>query len=455
MARKFIFVNSDGDYQETPGAYEQLDFIDVSTGITDAGKPIVLDAGGLIDPSMIDESGLDHGALSGILDDDHTQYILVDGTRAFSGAQAHGGFGITGVLDPVNAQDAATKAYVDLVAQGLKPKANTRVATTGNISIASAPSAVDGVTLVNGDRVLVWEQTATTENGVYVFNGAGSSMTRSADFDGSVPNGEVWNGSYVPNVLEGTIHINSSFIVVSTGTGTDGIHIIDTDPIVWDELSSPSAYSGDVGIFVDHGAKTMAVDILDADSGLAFLGAGNDELAIQWAVDFTIDGADAYAFKASDMASTVNGKGASTVGIEDSLGLFASDDVEGALAELIAAPPADSLSFTAGENITKGDLVYISANNTVSILGVADSFYAIGIAKGTSTVGNPVDVLKDNTLITGVLTGATAGNKYYWNGTTWTTSIPSGGGSYVWRLGAARNATDAFVEVEFIKRNSA
>jgi len=455
MARKFIFVNSDGDYQETPGAYEQLDFIDVSTGVTDAGKPIVLDAGGMIDPSMIDESGLDHGLLSGLADDDHNQYILVDGTRAFTGAQAHGGFSITGVLDPVNAQDAATKAYVDLVAQGLKPKGNVRVATTGNIDLSTAPSAIDGVTLVNGDRVLVWTQSDSTQNGVYDFNGAGSAMTRSADFDCSDPNGEFYNGTYIPEIHEGTVYERYSAVIVSTGTGANGVHICGTDPVMWDTLSSPSQYSGDLGIILDHGAKTIAVDILDADSGLAFLGVGNDELAIQWATDFTIDGADALALKASDLASTTSGRGASTVGIEDSLGLFASDDVEGALAELIATPPADSISFTAGEDITKGDLVYISANNTVSILGVADSFYAIGVAKGTATVGNDVDVLKDNTLITGVLTGATAGNKYYWNGTAWTTSIPSGGGSYVWRLGAARNATDAFVEVEFIKRNSA
>ena len=203
MARKFIFVNTDGDYQETPGAYEQSDFINVSTGVTDAGKPIVLDATGLIDPSMIDESDLDHGALSGLADDDHTQYILVDGTRSFTGAQAHGGFGITGVLDPVNAQDAATKAYVDLIAQGLKPKANVRVATSGNISIASAPSAVDGISLVNGDRVLVWEQTDNTENGVYNFNGAGSAMSRTDDFDCSDPNGDFYNGTYIPEVLEG------------------------------------------------------------------------------------------------------------------------------------------------------------------------------------------------------------------------------------------------------------
>jgi len=453
MSRKFIYVNTDGDYQESPGAYEQTDFISISAGSADAGKPIVLDADGKIDDTMIDASGIDHGGLSGLGDDDHTQYILADGTRAFTGNQSMGSNLLTSVLDPVNAQDAATKAYVDLVAQGLKPHANARVATTGNITLTSAPAAIDGVTLVNGDRVLVKDQTTNTENGIYDFNGSGSAMTRSDDFDGTT-NGRVFNGSYIPEVQEGNTYTKHSFVVVSQGTGTNGEHTIGTDPIIWDFLSSPTDYSGDVGIYLDHGAKTIAIDLLDSDSGLAFLGTSSDELAIEWASVFTIDAAEALAVKASKLASTSTGDGASVIGIEDAAGNFTATTVEGALAEISSAPPPDSLTFTAGENLVKGDLVYISANNTVSIIGVGDNYYAIGVAKTTVTSGNPVEVLKDNNVLPGIIVGATAGNKYYWNGTAWTTSIPSGNGSYVWRLGAAKNATDAFVEVEFIKRNS-
>jgi hypothetical protein len=454
MSQKFIFVNSDGDYQETPGAYEQIDFINASTGVADAGKPIVLDANGVIDSSMIDESDLDHGSLDGLGDDDHTQYILVDGSRAFTGNQSMGGNLITSVLDPVNAQDAATKAYVDLIAQGLRPHANTRVATSGNIDLSSAPATIDGISMVNGDRVMVWMQTDNTQNGIYIWNGAGSAMTRADDFDGDA-NGEIYNGAYIPENQEGSTYEGYSFVVVSVGSDTDGSHIIGTDPITFDILNSPSQYSGDVGIILDHGNKTIAVDILDTDSGLAFLGTSSDELSIQWATTFTIDSADSLAFKASTIASTATGSGASIVGIEDSGGYFTADNVEGALAELASAPPADSLSFTAGEAISKGDLVYISAANTVSILGVGMSNYAIGVAKDSAVSGATVEVLKDNTVLTGVITGGTAGQKQYWNGSAWTTSIPSGGGSYVWRLGAAKNSTDAYVEVEFIKRNSA
>jgi hypothetical protein len=57
----------------------------------------------------------DHGLLSNLSGDGHPQYILVSGTRAFTGKQSMGGFNLTDLLDPVALQDAATKNYVDLV----------------------------------------------------------------------------------------------------------------------------------------------------------------------------------------------------------------------------------------------------------------------------------------------------------------------------------------------------
>jgi hypothetical protein len=58
--------------------------INASAGAGDAGKPIVLDAAGHIDASMINDGDVDHGTVGGLTDDDHTQYILADGTRPFS-----------------------------------------------------------------------------------------------------------------------------------------------------------------------------------------------------------------------------------------------------------------------------------------------------------------------------------------------------------------------------------
>lgn len=91
--------------------FRENEFISTSSGAGDAGKPIILDGGGLIDGSMIDDGDISHGNLSDLLVDDHTQYPLVDGTRGFTGVVP----GITPTLDT----HLTTKQYVDNVAQNL------------------------------------------------------------------------------------------------------------------------------------------------------------------------------------------------------------------------------------------------------------------------------------------------------------------------------------------------
>ena len=85
---------------------------------------------------------------------------------------------VTGLSAPSAASDAATKAYVDSVAEGLDAKASCRVATTANITL-SGNQTIDGVSVVTGDRVLVKNQTSQAQNGIYVV--ATGSWTRASD----------------------------------------------------------------------------------------------------------------------------------------------------------------------------------------------------------------------------------------------------------------------------------
>jgi hypothetical protein len=86
---------------------------------------------------------------------------------------------ITGLADPTQSQDAATKNYVDLTIQGLDPKQSVRAATTANIATLSGTMTIDGVALVVGNRVLVKDQTTASQNGVYVV--AAGAWTRADD----------------------------------------------------------------------------------------------------------------------------------------------------------------------------------------------------------------------------------------------------------------------------------
>lgn len=139
-----------------------------------------------------------------------------------------GGFKLTNLADPVSAQDAATKQYVDNAIQGLDPKPSVKVATTANITL-SATQTIDGVAVVAGDRVLVKNQTTTSQNGIYVV--AAGSWTRALDMDtwAEVPSSFVF-------VEQGTTLADTSWVCSADQGGTLG-----TTAITWVQFGSGSS----------------------------------------------------------------------------------------------------------------------------------------------------------------------------------------------------------------------
>lgn len=124
---------------------------------------------------------------------------------------------ITNVVDPTGEQDAATKNYVDASRSGLSIKDPVRVASTANIVIATGTLlTIDGVLLVAGNRVLLKNQTAGAENGIYI--AAAGAWSRSSDADTSVdvvPGMAVW-------VNEGTINGDARFVLTTNAPITLG-----------------------------------------------------------------------------------------------------------------------------------------------------------------------------------------------------------------------------------------
>jgi hypothetical protein len=136
---------------------------------------------------------------------------------------------------PTGPSDAATKAYADSVATGLDVKDAVRVASTANINTAAPGAAIDGVTLANGDRVLLKNQTTASQNGIYVFNGAAAAMTRSTDADTSA---KVTSGLFVLTVAGSTL----------SGTGwiltTPDPIVLNTTALTFAQFSASTTYTG-------------------------------------------------------------------------------------------------------------------------------------------------------------------------------------------------------------------
>jgi len=525
--RKVLYVNASGEYVESAGAYETADHIAVSAGVADAGKPIVLDAAGNVDASMINDADIAHANISGLANDDHLQYhtdargdiryyrqiqhigvsaggadggkpIVLDaagtidasmindadvnhdsttgvaastahaafplltGARPFSGNQDMGSNLLTGLGAPVNPNDAVRKAYVDSVATGLSPKGNVAVATTANI-VLSGLQIIDGYQTIAGDRILVKNQTNQTENGIYI--AASGVYSRSPDQDNN-PLAEIVNGVLIPQVLNGTVNGLKPFFISSIGTGASGLHIIGTDNIVFDIFTSPTQLNAGNGIAITG-------NVIDADfnanSGLKFLGgklsiepfdfAGSgliDDGADNLAIDFSTLFNDAKAVKASDLSSNANGLGASILGIEDAAGNFTSTNQEGVNNELFSLIGERGNDYIVGAGgVTKGDLCYVSANDTASSYGsISQSHRVVGMALTTVAAAGTVKVLANDTIVPGVLSAATAGTPFYWSGTGLVSVLPSGAGERVWQAGVAKNATDLHVEVRMVKVNS-
>jgi hypothetical protein len=142
---------------------------------------------------------------------------------------------LTNLLDPVSAQDGATKNYVDSVAQGLDAKASCVCGTTVNITLSGAQT-IDGVAVVAGDRVLVKNQTASADNGIYV--ASASAWSRATDMN-------TW--AEVPNsftFLEGgTTQADTGWVCTAQQGGTLGV-----TAIIWTQFSGAGTYTAGTGL---------------------------------------------------------------------------------------------------------------------------------------------------------------------------------------------------------------
>lgn len=135
--------------------------------VTIAGPGAFLDQAAINTPEALGTAAVGESSLYAREDHVHAMPALSE-LNVPTASVALNGQRITGLADPVDASDAATKQFVESVAQGLDVKASVRVATTENLADLTGLPTIDGQLLVVGDRVLVKNQTNATENGIYV-----------------------------------------------------------------------------------------------------------------------------------------------------------------------------------------------------------------------------------------------------------------------------------------------
>ena len=173
--------------------------------------------------------------------------------------------------DPTNAMHPATKQYVDAIKTGLDVKASVRVATAAALPACTASGSgvgktltmndvgvltIDGVDTVLNDRILVKNQAAGADNGIYKVTTEGTAsvaavLTRATDAD---EDDEVTAGLYV-FAEEGTANSDAGFILTTN------------DPITVDTTTLAFTQFSGAGQIVAGAGLTRTGNTLDVGAG--------------------------------------------------------------------------------------------------------------------------------------------------------------------------------------------
>jgi len=464
MSKKFLIVESTGAYQEELG-YGTGEFVNTSAGVADAGKPIVLDANGLIASSMINVGSIAHDSTSGVAASTaHTAFPLLTGTRNFTGIQSyatHPTFtGDTNLVDKKYVDDTLLgsewypKSALDYVTNNTLPPVTE---VSGDVYVLSHDggtphanwdgAAAGDIVQFNGS---VWVKTTPTtgtrigvddEANVAFYLFGGSSWTPKYEESTTASTGlvKVGNDIRIDSSAAGN-GLGFSSGVLSVNVDNSSIEIT-TDSLNVKALGITNAMLA--GLIADSKLSQDYVQVTEVDNA-----------TIEWSGTALRVKADGINDTHIDFGTGLNQVSAADIPIADVGGYTPATDVESSLQELYGMIAERGVNYTSA-GVTKGDLVYISANNTVSTFATLSSGeFVIGLAASTVAASGTVKVLADDTVATSVISGATAGDIYFWDGSSLVTTMPTGGGAYVWQAGIAKNATDLHLDVKRIKKNA-
>ncbi len=186
-------------------------------------------------------------------------------------------FRIQNLGTPIASTDAATKQYVDDVAQGLHTHDSCNAATTTTLATISGGTVtynngtdgvgatlttttsfttIDGVTLSVGMRILVKNEVTSANNGIYVVTSS-TVLTRADDFDTPT---EMAGGDFT-FITAGTSYDNTGWVM------TDPVITVGTSPVIWVQFSGAGTYQAGSGLTLT--GTTFSVNIDNATTEIA------------------------------------------------------------------------------------------------------------------------------------------------------------------------------------------
>lgn len=319
----------------------------------------------------------------------YEQAILASGANAWSANQSLGGFKITNAADGTANQDYVTKAQLDAVASGLDPKKSVRAATTaalpavtynngasgvGATLTATANGALpaqDGITLTVGQRLLVKNQAAALQNGIYTVTAVGDGsnpfiLTRATDQDGS-PASEVSGGNFT-FVEAGTTQAGGGWSVV-----WDGDVVVGTDPLNWTQFSSIQFVGGDM---VTVTGNTISVD-LATTSGLESTNPGN--VAGQLRIKLEASNPSLRITGSNELAAKLDAAGAITSGASGLIVGVDGSTIEISSNALRVKDAGITLAKLASNSVDENKIVSTTMSATGAITGGSGTKLAVAV----------------------------------------------------------------------------
>jgi len=333
--------------------------------------------------------------------------LVVSGTGSFGANVNLNSFNITSLATPVASTDAATKQYVDDVAQGLNIHDSCQAATSttlasitsgtitynngssgvgANLTTTGSFNLIDGVNVqTSGTRILVKSEANAVHNGIYTWSNA-TVITRATDYN-SVP--EVEAGDFV-FVTGGTLYDNTGWVQTSTvsAIGTTGNNIEFT------QFSGAGTYTAGTGLTLTGSVFSISNTTVttgsygNGDSVATFTVNGQGQLTAAANVAITANAANltGTTLNASVVTSSLTSVGTLT-------GLTSNGIVNFTNASNVSLGAVGNLKITGGTNAYvlqtdgAGNLSWVaqSAGGGISNISNGNSNVSIATANGNIT----------------------------------------------------------------------